>query len=335
MIDALKRASAGSIVAVIPYFGYARQDRKSQAAHADHRRAGRRPAHRGRRRPRAGDGPARRPDPGLLQHPVRSPVRDAGADGVPAAAASTTRRSSSRPTPAASSARAPSPSAWAPAWPSSTSGGPAPNVAEVMNIIGDVQGPRRHHRRRHDRHRRHAVRRRPGGHGRRARARSTPAPATACSRGPAIERINESPLEEVVITDTIPPRPDVSACPKIKVLQRRAPARRGDQAHPPRRLDQLAVHLNSTTPRRKRHVMDFAKVTVEVRTETGKGGARKVARARARSRACSTAARTSRSRSRFDPQALVRVAGQGAQAQHRLHADDRRRRPAGANRSPR
>ena len=28
MIDALKRASAGSIVAVIPYFGYARQDRK-------------------------------------------------------------------------------------------------------------------------------------------------------------------------------------------------------------------------------------------------------------------------------------------------------------------
>jgi ribose-phosphate pyrophosphokinase len=30
MIDALKRASAGSIVAVIPYFGYARQDRKDQ-----------------------------------------------------------------------------------------------------------------------------------------------------------------------------------------------------------------------------------------------------------------------------------------------------------------
>ncbi len=30
MIDALKRASAGSIVAVLPYFGYARQDRKTR-----------------------------------------------------------------------------------------------------------------------------------------------------------------------------------------------------------------------------------------------------------------------------------------------------------------
>ena len=77
-LDALTRASARRITAVIPYFGYARQDRKSALAHADLRQAGRQPDHRRRRRPGADARPARRPDPGLLRHPGRQSLRRAG-----------------------------------------------------------------------------------------------------------------------------------------------------------------------------------------------------------------------------------------------------------------
>ena len=75
ILDAFKRSSAARITAVLPYYGYARQDRKDQ---------GRVPITAklvadlltfGRRRPRPRPRPARRPDSGLFRHPRRSPVR--------------------------------------------------------------------------------------------------------------------------------------------------------------------------------------------------------------------------------------------------------------------
>lgn len=46
---------------------------------------------------------------------------------------------------------------------------------------------------------------------------------TACAThavfsGPAIERINESVLDEVIVSDTIPPTEEALACPKIKII---------------------------------------------------------------------------------------------------------------------
>jgi ribose-phosphate pyrophosphokinase len=219
MIDALKRASAGSITAVMPYYGYARQDRKVaprtpitaklvadllEAAGAN--RVLSMDMHAGQIQgffdipfdhlyamPVLLDHMRKRFDGDAQNVVVVSP--DAG--GVERARAYSKRLGSTlgivdkRRT--------------------------KPNVAEIMNVIGEV-------------------------HGKVAillddmidTAGTLAQAANAlvdkgASRvfayathgvlsGPAAERISKSPLEEVVITDTIALNPAAAACPKIKVL---------------------------------------------------------------------------------------------------------------------
>jgi ribose-phosphate pyrophosphokinase len=219
MADALKRASAGSITAVIPYYGYARQDRKSasrvpitaklvadliEAAgvtrvvsmdmHAgqiqgffsipfDHLYAA----------------------PVLLEHMRQRFDGDAqnvvivspDAGGVERARAYSKRLGSTlgivdkRRT--------------------------KPNVAEIMNVIGEVQGKiavllddmidtagtlTQASNALMDKG-----------------ATKVYAYAThAVLSGPAVERITKSPIEQVVVTDSIPLTPAAAACPKIHSL---------------------------------------------------------------------------------------------------------------------
>jgi ribose-phosphate pyrophosphokinase len=216
MIDALKRASAGSIVAVIPYFGYARQDRKTKprtpisarlvadlltAAGVD--RVLSIDLHAGQIQ-----GFFNIPVDHLYAMPVlmehlrtrfnhEAVIVSPDAGGVERARAFSKRLGSSL---AIIDKRR-----------------PAPNVSEVVNIIGDVRG-------------RDAIivddmvdtagtlcaaAQAIKDHGARA--------VYACaSHGvlshPAIDRIAASPLQELIITDTLPPRPEVLACEKIKVF---------------------------------------------------------------------------------------------------------------------
>jgi ribose-phosphate pyrophosphokinase len=219
MADALKRASAGSISAVIPYYGYARQDRKvaprvpitakliadlieaagvtrvvSMDMHAgqiqgffnipfDHLYAA----------------------PVLLEHMRRRFDGDAqnvvmvspDAGGVERARAYSKRLGSTlgivdkRRT--------------------------KPNVAEIMNVIGEVQGKT-------------AVllddmidtagtlTQAANALVDKGAARVFAYATHAVLSGPAVDRIAKSPIEEVVVTDTIQLPPNAAACPKIRSL---------------------------------------------------------------------------------------------------------------------
>jgi ribose-phosphate pyrophosphokinase len=217
MIDALKRASAGSIVAVMPYFGYARQDRKVKprspisaklvadiltSAGAD--RVVAVDLHAGqiqgffnipvdhlfampvmidyfRQHPRVGQPIVVSPDAGGVER-ARAYSKRLGA----MLAIIDKRR-------------------------------PAPNESEVMNIIGDVRGK--------DAIIVDDMIDTAGTLTQAARAimeagaRTVSACAThGVLSGAAIERIQNSPLSEVIVTDTIPLQAEARACEKIKQL---------------------------------------------------------------------------------------------------------------------
>ena len=58
--------------------------------------------------------------------------------------------------------------------------------------------------------------------------------------GPAIERLRDGPIKELILTDTVPLPPE-KQIPKITAALGRRPARRGDQPHPRGRLGGGAV----------------------------------------------------------------------------------------------
>jgi ribose-phosphate pyrophosphokinase len=216
MTDALKRSSANPIVAVIPYFGYARQDRKTKPrTPISARLAADLLTAAGVHRVLAMDLHAGQiqgffniPVDHIYAMPVmmdylktkfgcESVIVSPDAGGVERARAFSKRLDAGL---AIIDKRR-----------------PAPNVAELVNIIGDVKG-------------RDAI----------IIDDMVDTAGTLCAAakgltekgargvyacishgllsGPALERIHASTIKELIITDSIPPRPEVKASPKVRVL---------------------------------------------------------------------------------------------------------------------
>ena len=71
----------------------------------------------------------------------------------------------------------------------------------------------------------------PGAARRTAPSGSSPARCTACCRAPAIERIEKSPIDRLIVTNTIPlSTASARACSKIVRAVGGAAARAGDQS---------------------------------------------------------------------------------------------------------
>ena len=335
MLDALKRASAERITAVDPVLRLRAPGSQGRAAHADQRQAGRRPDHHRRRVARADDRSARRSDPGLLQHPGRQPLRDAGPAAVPARAPRRRGRSTVVSPDAGGVERA---RAFAKRLDASLAiidkrRSRANEVAE-MHIIGEVDGTDRHHRRRHGRHRGHALQPRPRRVRERARRRCSPAARTPCCPG----RRSSASRRRRSTSSSSPTRSRSrrrrGACRKITRAVGRAAARRGDPPHPRRGIDQLALRLRGRGPadgdRCEESRIDQRSST---RDEPGKGRARTCAAA-ARSRRSSTARSARRRRStstRRSSQARSRPRGLAPDPPRvRARAETRRAHGAGA-----
>jgi ribose-phosphate pyrophosphokinase len=216
MTDALKRSSAKPIVAVIPYFGYARQDRKTRPrTPISARLAADLLTAAGVHRVLAMDLHAGQiqgffniPVDHIYAMPVvmdylrtkfgpETVIVSPDAGGVERARAYSKRLGAGL---AIIDKRR-----------------PAPNVAELVHIIGDVDG-------------RDVI----------IVDDLVDTAGTLCAAakgltdkgakrvyacithgllsGPALDRIHKSTIEELIITDSIPPRPDIMASPKVRVL---------------------------------------------------------------------------------------------------------------------
>ena len=217
MIDALRRASAGSVVAIIPYYGYARQDRKAKPrTPITARLVANLITAAGANRALAMDLHAGQiqgffdiPFDHLYSMPVLiEELRTLGYGGDSTVVVSPDAGGVER----------------ARAFSKRLGAGlaiidkrrPAPNVSEIMNIVGDVKGKKAVivddiiDTAGTLANAAHAIIN--------AGAASVSATAShAVFSGKAIQRISDSPLQHVVVTNTIPLSEQGQACQKVRV----------------------------------------------------------------------------------------------------------------------